>query len=76
MQKSKIKLTIAVALADISYLDFPELKFNKYESTQMPFRYVKGENGEPIMPEVSAKPDAARLIHTHKGKLTGNEGLD
>lgn len=42
-----------VALADVPYLDFPELKFNKHESTQMPFRYVQGADGEPIMPEVS-----------------------
>ncbi|CAK7232696.1 hypothetical protein SBRCBS47491_008359 [Sporothrix bragantina] len=39
------------ALDDIPYLDFPELKFNDHESTQMPFRYVKGDDGKPIMPE-------------------------
>lgn len=37
----------------IAYLDHPELKFNEHESTQMPFRYVAGEDGKPIMPEVS-----------------------
>ena len=36
----------------IPYVDFPELKFNKYESTQMPFRYVTNKEGEPIMPKV------------------------
>ncbi|KAF2256589.1 DUF431-domain-containing protein [Trematosphaeria pertusa] len=35
----------------IPYLDHPELKINKHESTQMPFRYVMGEDGRPIMPE-------------------------
>ncbi|KAL1887356.1 hypothetical protein Sste5346_010266 [Sporothrix stenoceras] len=40
-----------IALDDIPYLDFPELKFNEHESTQMPFRYVKGDDGKPIMPE-------------------------
>ncbi|KAF9738352.1 hypothetical protein PMIN06_009887 [Paraphaeosphaeria minitans] len=40
-----------IAVDKIPYLDHPELKINKNESTQMPFRYVKGENGEPIMPE-------------------------
>lgn len=40
-------------LKDIPYVDFPELKFNEYESTEMPFRYVKTEDGKPIMPEVS-----------------------
>lgn len=34
------------------YLDFPELKFSEHESTEMPFRYVKGADGKPIMPKV------------------------
>ncbi|KAI1389522.1 DUF431-domain-containing protein [Hypoxylon trugodes] len=38
-------------LNKIPYLDFPELKFNEHESTQMPFRYVKGDDEKPIMPE-------------------------
>ncbi|CAZ79330.1 unnamed protein product [Tuber melanosporum] len=38
-------------LVSIPYMDYPELKLNKHESTQMPFRYVKGEDGEPYMPE-------------------------
>ncbi|CAK7204485.1 hypothetical protein SEUCBS139899_007242 [Sporothrix eucalyptigena] len=40
-----------IPLDDIPYLDFPELKFNEHESTEMPFRYVKGDDGKPIMPE-------------------------
>ncbi|CAK7264350.1 hypothetical protein SEPCBS57363_001025 [Sporothrix epigloea] len=40
-----------IPLDDIPYLDFPELKFNEHESTQMPFRYVKRDDGKPIMPE-------------------------
>ncbi|MCJ1290478.1 hypothetical protein MMC34_002016 [Xylographa carneopallida] len=40
-----------VALDQISYIDYPELKINKHESTQMPFRYVMDENGKPIMPK-------------------------
>ncbi|KAI0399823.1 DUF431-domain-containing protein [Xylaria palmicola] len=35
----------------IPYLDHPELKINEHESTEMPFRYVKGDDGKPIMPE-------------------------
>ncbi|KAK6851134.1 carboxypeptidase D [Apiospora arundinis] len=35
----------------IPYLDHPELKFGDKESTEMPFRYVKGKDGKPIMPE-------------------------
>ncbi|EMR66302.1 putative duf431 domain-containing protein [Eutypa lata UCREL1] len=38
-------------LTTVPYLDFPELKFNEHESTQMPFRYVKGSDRKPIMPE-------------------------
>lgn len=38
-------------LDEIDYIDFPELRFNKHESTEMPFRYIKNDKGEPIMPE-------------------------
>ncbi|KAF2759807.1 DUF431-domain-containing protein [Pseudovirgaria hyperparasitica] len=38
-------------LEKIEYVDHPELKVNKHESTEMPFRYVKGKDGEPVMPE-------------------------
>jgi ribosome biogenesis SPOUT family RNA methylase Rps3 len=41
-----------VPLDKIPYVDNPELRINKNESTEMPFRYVKGENGQPIMPDV------------------------
>jgi ribosome biogenesis SPOUT family RNA methylase Rps3 len=45
---------MAVPLNRISYLDQPNLKFNEHESTQMPFRYVRGPSGRPIMPKVRA----------------------
>ncbi|CAI6100108.1 hypothetical protein V2G26_008630 [Clonostachys chloroleuca] len=48
---TRIVVQEKVALDKIEYLDFPELKFNEHESTQMPFRYVKGKDGGPIMPE-------------------------
>lgn len=38
-------------LTEIPYTDHPELKINEHESTQMPFRYVKTEDGQPIMPK-------------------------
>ncbi|KAH6655587.1 SAM-dependent RNA methyltransferase [Truncatella angustata] len=38
-------------LNNIPYTDHPDLKFNEHESTQMPFRYVKDKEGNPIMPE-------------------------
>jgi ribosome biogenesis SPOUT family RNA methylase Rps3 len=43
----------AAPLDKIQYVDYPELRINKNESTEMPFRYVKGKTGESIMPEVS-----------------------
>lgn len=53
--------TVLAPLNEIEYLDHPELKFNEHESTQMPFRYVEGQDGKPVMPEVSA---AAFHLHT------------
>lgn len=41
-----------VPLDKIPYVDYPEFRINKNESTKMPFRYVKGENGKSILPEV------------------------
>lgn len=41
-----------VPLDQIPYVDYPELRINKNESTEMPFRYVKGHDGNSIMPEV------------------------
>ncbi|KAE9378017.1 DUF431-domain-containing protein [Stipitochalara longipes BDJ] len=40
-----------IPLDKIPYVDYPELRINKNESTEMPFRYVKGVNGVSIMPE-------------------------
>ncbi|KAL2152649.1 hypothetical protein VTH82DRAFT_5833 [Thermothelomyces myriococcoides] len=52
-------------LEEIPYLDSPELKFNEHESTELPFRYVKGDDGGPIMPEGMVdliRQDADRTI--------------
>ncbi|KAJ9642329.1 hypothetical protein H2201_008611 [Coniosporium apollinis] len=38
-------------LERIPYVDHPELKINEHESTEMPFRYVKDAQGNPIMPD-------------------------
>ena len=35
-------------------MDFPELKLNEHETTEMPFRYVTDKSGKPIMPEVGS----------------------
>ena len=40
-------------LADIAFVDHPELRIDEHESTQMPFRYMADEKGMPIMPDVS-----------------------
>jgi len=40
-----------IPLDEIPYVDYPELRINKNESTEMPFRYVKGDDGQPIMPK-------------------------
>jgi ribosome biogenesis SPOUT family RNA methylase Rps3 len=39
-------------LGSIPYVDFPELHLNEHESTEMPFRYVRNEDGSPVMPDV------------------------
>ena len=47
------RLTIfEVQLNQIKYVDYPELKVDKHESVEMPFRYVQGPDGTPIMPQV------------------------
>ncbi|KAL8770292.1 MAG: hypothetical protein Q9209_003928 [Squamulea sp. 1 TL-2023] len=38
-------------LGGIPYVDYPEIRIDEHESTEMPFRYVKGLDGKPIMPE-------------------------
>ena len=42
-----------VPLEKIPYVDHPEIRVDEHETTEMPFRYVKGRNGFPVMPEVS-----------------------
>ncbi|MCJ1260848.1 hypothetical protein MMC22_000712 [Lobaria immixta] len=41
-----------VFLADIIFIDNPELRIDQHESTEMPFRYMADEKGLPIMPDV------------------------
>ncbi|OAP57304.1 hypothetical protein AYL99_08042 [Fonsecaea erecta] len=40
-----------IPLDKIPHVDFPELKVDEHEFTQMPFRYVTNHFGKPIMPE-------------------------
>ncbi|EEQ33309.1 hypothetical protein McanMca71_006469 [Microsporum canis] len=54
-----------VPLNQIPWLDFPEIRIDKRESIEMPFRYVKGPDGGPIMPEgmpALIKKDADKAI--------------
>ncbi|ODM21710.1 hypothetical protein SI65_02554 [Aspergillus cristatus] len=39
-----------IALEQIPYVDYPEIRINENERTEMPFRYVKGADGQPVMP--------------------------
>ncbi|KAK6526987.1 hypothetical protein TWF281_010184 [Arthrobotrys megalospora] len=39
-----------IPLDKVPFVDFPELKISKNETTEMPFRYVKREDGTPVMP--------------------------
>lgn len=36
---------------DIKFIDYPEIRFSKYEATEMPFRYVLDANNKPIFPD-------------------------
>ncbi|KAI1922252.1 hypothetical protein LOZ12_000581 [Ophidiomyces ophidiicola] len=48
---TRIVVEDKVPLDKIDWVDYPELRLDVHETTEMPFRYVKGQNGEPIMPE-------------------------
>ncbi|KAL4801224.1 SAM-dependent RNA methyltransferase [Aspergillus unguis] len=40
-----------VPLEKIQYIDHPEIVINEHERTEMPFRYVKDDEGKAIMPK-------------------------
>lgn len=40
-----------VEFKDIKFIDYPEIRFNKYEATEMPFRYILDAAGDPILPQ-------------------------
>ncbi|KAL9593586.1 MAG: hypothetical protein Q9179_005803 [Wetmoreana sp. 5 TL-2023] len=39
-------------LSEIPFIDYPEIRLDEHESTEMPFRYVKDAQGKPVLPEV------------------------
>ncbi|GMK57776.1 hypothetical protein CspeluHIS016_0406100 [Cutaneotrichosporon spelunceum] len=47
---TKIVVEDGIALEDIAFTDFPTITFNKHESIEMPFRYVRDGDGQPILP--------------------------
>lgn len=55
-------------LEKISYVDYPEILINEHERTEMPFRYVKDAQGEPIMPDVS-RPPSIENVTVQNGSL-------
>lgn len=44
-------MSFLVPLDKIEYNEFPTISFSKTESVEMPFRYIKADNGEPILPQ-------------------------
>lgn len=69
-------LTWPVPLDKVPHVDFPELKFNEHESTEMPFRYVVDESGNPIMPPVSPIRLRIGLAAACANHLLGYERVD
>lgn len=45
-------IPVPVPLAEIKYADNPQIRINKHETTEMPFRYMVDDDLMPIMPQV------------------------
>ena len=52
----------SVELDEIPYTDFPELKIDEHERTEMPFRYVRDDEGNPVMPPVSSGKEVPNSV--------------
>ncbi|KAJ3093129.1 hypothetical protein HK102_007968 [Quaeritorhiza haematococci] len=46
---SKLIMEDKKQLDDIPHVDFPEVKLAKHESVELPFRYLKGSDGGPML---------------------------
>ncbi|KAL7412757.1 DUF431-domain-containing protein [Mrakia frigida] len=46
----KMVVVDKIPLEKIEYNEFPTIHFNAHESVEMPFRYIKGPDGEPLLP--------------------------
>ncbi|KAL8910599.1 MAG: hypothetical protein Q9172_007816 [Xanthocarpia lactea] len=56
------------ALGQIAYIDYPEIRVDEHESTEMPFRYVKDADGEPVMPERYSMHFVRHLVALEVGR--------
>lgn len=68
-----------VPLEQIPYVDYPEILINEHERTEMPFRYVKDAQGQPIMPNVSILPRYPTTEHSRlfsADQTSGDGGSD
>lgn len=63
VRTTQIILEKQTEFQDIKFIDYPEIRFNKHEATEMPFRYVLDTSGTPIFPD-----GMVELIHADNQK--------
>lgn len=63
VRTTQIILEKQTKFENIKFIDYPEIRFNKHEATEMPFRYVLDSNGTPIFPK-----GMVELIHADNMK--------
>lgn len=63
VRTTKIILENKTNFENIKFIDYPEIRFNKHEATEMPFRYVLDNTGTPIFPQ-----GMVDLIHADNNK--------
>lgn len=51
VRTTQIILEKQTPFEEIKFIDYPEIRFNKHEATEMPFRYVLDSSNNPIFPE-------------------------
>lgn len=63
VRTTKIILQDKTPFENIKFIDYPEIRFNKHEATEMPFRYILDAEGKPILPK-----GMVELIHADNMK--------
>ncbi|KAM0791431.1 hypothetical protein ACM66B_005889 [Microbotryomycetes sp. NB124-2] len=48
---TKLIVQDGIPYEKIAFVDHPTIRFDDHESVEMPFRYVKDDKGEPILPD-------------------------